>query len=187
MVQKIGLFTARAHQFAENEVLAPPNFARTQKERVCPMTKDNGEAGEILSPALAALLQIMTSTEVAEAKCVEAAKAIIEYEAPQGVYDLTHRYLIGVAEDEEQSTDLRLEALKLLRKVEARRVAPPPAASLVANKETAERLGRAKQRLALVAEGKWPTSEAGWAENADNPALEMSTVGLAERLKAARR
>ncbi len=41
--------------------------------------------GEILSPALAALLQIMTSTEVAEAKCVEAAKAIIEYEAPQGL------------------------------------------------------------------------------------------------------
>lgn len=143
--------------------------------------------GEILSPALAALLQIMTSTEVAEAKCIEAAKAIIEYEAPQGVYDLTHRYLIGVAEDDEQSTDLRLEALKLLRKVEARRVTPPPAASRVAHTETAERLGRAKQRLALVAEGKWPTSEAGWAESADNPALEMSTVGLAERLKAARR
>ncbi|NKB78972.1 hypothetical protein HED49_08275 [Ochrobactrum daejeonense] len=41
------------------------------------------------------------------------------------VYDLTHRYLLGVAEDDEQSTDLRLEALKLLRKVEARRVTPP--------------------------------------------------------------
>ena len=187
MVQKIGLFAARAHQLAEHEALAPPNFAATQKERVRPMTKDNGEAGEILSPALAALLQIMTSTEVAEAKCVEAAKAIIEYEAPQGVYDLTHRYLIGVAEDEEQSTDLRLEALKLLRKVEARRVTPPPAASLVASKETAERLGRARLRLDLVAKGAWPTSEAGWTEGAESPTLEMSPTGLAERLKAARR
>ncbi|WP_454623198.1 hypothetical protein [Brucella anthropi] len=143
--------------------------------------------GEILSPALAALLQIMTSTEVAEAKCVEAAKAIIEYEAPQGVYDLTHRYLIGVAEDDEQSTDLRLEALKLLRKVEARRVTPPPAASLVANKETAERLGRAKQRLALVAEGKWPTSDADWTEQATALPVQGTCEGLAERLKAARR
>nr|WP_278437150.1 hypothetical protein [Brucella anthropi] len=147
MVQKIGLFAARAHQFAENEVLAPPNFARTEKERVCPMTKDNGEAGEILSPALAALLQIMTSTEVAEAKCVEAAKAIIEYEAPQGVYDLTHRYLIGVAEDDEQSTDLRLEALKLLRKVEARRIVPG-----VAKGEDTEKAKRLAERLEAARE-----------------------------------
>ncbi|MEE9922840.1 MAG: hypothetical protein PBV01_05640 [Brucella anthropi] len=103
--------------------------------------------GEILSPALAALLQIMTSTEVAETKCVEAAKAIIEYEAPQGVYDLTHRYLIGVAEDEEQSTDLRLEALKLLRKVEARRVVPG-----VAKGEDTEKAKRLAQRLEAARE-----------------------------------
>ena len=143
--------------------------------------------GEILSPALAALLQIMTSTEVVEAKCVEAAKAIIEYEAPQGVFDLTHRYLLGVAEDDEQSTDLRLEALKLLRKVEARRVAPPRVASLIANKETTERLGRAKQRLTLVAEGKWPPEDADWTEQVMVLPVQGSTEGVAERLKAARR
>lgn len=142
---------------------------------------------EILSPALVALLQIMTSADVSEARCIEAAKAIIEYEAPQGVYDLTHRYLLGVAEDEAQDVGLKLEALKLIRKVEARRVVPgvAVAADATASRETARRLGLAKYRLSLMAEGKWPPVE-GWEQAAVPEAVTRNTEGLAERLKAAR-
>lgn len=142
---------------------------------------------EILSPALVALLQIMTSADVAEARCVEAAKAIIEYEAPQGVYDLTHRYLLGVAEDEGQDVGLKLEALKLLRKVEARRVVPgvAVAADAAISRETARRLGSAKCRLSLIAAGKWPPVE-GWEQAVVPMDVTVNTGGLAERLKAAR-
>lgn len=142
---------------------------------------------EILSPALVALLQIMTSADVSEARCIEAAKAIIEYEAPQGVYDLTHRYLLGVAEDEAQDVGLKLEALKLIRKVEARRVVPgvAVAANATISQETARRLGSAKRRLSLIAEGKWPPGE-GWEQAAVPEAVTLDADGLAERLKAAR-
>lgn len=142
---------------------------------------------EILSPALVALLQIMTSADVSEARCIEAAKTIIEYEAPQGVYDLTHRYLLGVAEDEGQDVGLKLEALKLIRKVEARRVVPgvAVAADATVSREIATRLGLAKRRLALIAEDKWPPGE-GWEQAAVSEAVTLKTDGLAERLKAAR-
>ncbi len=139
---------------------------------------------EPISRALQALLDLMVNSELADGQRLEAAKAIIEYEAPQAVFDLTHEFLLMIAEGE--NVELTLRALQLVRKVEARRVAPPPAQSAIANKETAERLGRARLRLDLIGKGEWPTSEAGWTEGTASPTVEMSAVGLAERLKAAR-
>lgn len=138
---------------------------------------------EILSPAVAALLDIMTSTEVAEGRCIEAARAIIEYEAPPGVFDLTHRYLMGMAQDAEQDVGLRLEALKLLRKVEARRVVPSPAPSIAMAKATTQAMVNARKRMALNAKGQWPTQSV-WAERGDAEASEDD--GLAATVKRVR-
>lgn len=121
---------------------------------------------EIISPALAALLDIMTSANVPEAKCIEAARAIIEYEAPPGVFDLTHAFLMGVAQNDAQDVGLKLEALKLIRKVEARRVMPGAGnpADVVVSKALARRVAVAKQRLALIKDRKWPPDDSRWAE-----------------------
>ncbi|ESX48815.1 hypothetical protein NLY43_24125 [Mesorhizobium sp. C416B] len=79
---------------------------------------------ETLSPALQKLLGIMTSPDVPVDRSIEAAKAIIEYEAPPEVFELTYQFLMGVANDPKADVGLQLEALKLIRKVEARRVSP---------------------------------------------------------------
>ncbi|TPN28355.1 hypothetical protein FKO01_21790 [Mesorhizobium sp. B2-3-3] len=75
-----------------------------------------------ISPALQKLLEIMCSPDVPVARSLLAAKAIIEYEAPEEVKDLTYRFLMGVAEGSD--VGLQLKALELLRKVEAKRVSP---------------------------------------------------------------
>lgn len=77
-----------------------------------------------ISPALRKLLDIMTSPEVPVARSIAAARAIIEYEAPSEVFDLTYRFLMGVAEDPKSDVGLQLKALELIRKVEAKRVSP---------------------------------------------------------------
>lgn len=143
---------------------------------------------EIVSPTLATLLDIMTSDEVPEVRCIEAAKAIIEYEAPAGVFDLTYQFLLGVAQDARQDVGLKLEALKLIRKVEARRVVPgtAKAADARASAEAAQRLARANHRLALMKEGKWPAPD-GWAEGLSPVrGVAVKVNGMAERLEAAR-
>jgi hypothetical protein len=101
----------------------------------------------------------MTSTNVAESKCVEAARAIIEYEAPPGVFDLTHRYLMGLVEDAEQDVGLKLEALKLIRRVEARRVVPGAVADAEKTAQLAKRVEAARKRVARFRDGQ-STAEA---------------------------
>lgn len=143
---------------------------------------------EIISPALGALLDIMTSMEVEEARCVAAARAVIEFEAPAEVFDLTYKYLLGVATDERQEVGLKLEALKLIRKVEAKRVVPGTAAAVnvVAAKALGRRSAVAKRRVALMREGKWPPRDSGWMADAVGEPMAVEPEGLAERLKAAR-
>ena len=79
---------------------------------------------ETLGPVLSSLLDIMTSDKVSDDEAIEAARAIIEYESPPGVHELAQDYLTSVAQNERKKPGLRLEALKLLRKVESRRVSP---------------------------------------------------------------
>jgi hypothetical protein len=142
-----------------------------------------------ISPALGALLDIMTSHEIPEAKCIEAARAIIEYEAPAEVFDLTHRYLMGVAKEEGQDVALKLKALELIRKVEAKRVVPGTAKAIDTAK--ALRLGKqlalAKRRMELVKGGAWPPS-AGWGDDlGEVRGVVVEEEGFAERLEAASR
>lgn len=132
---------------------------------------------EILSPAVQVLLGIMVSREFPEGKCLEAAKAVIEYEVSPGVYSLVAKYLLGVAEDPRHDVALRLEALKTLRKVEARRVVPGEGSARNAP-GLADQMQAARERVAAKAEGRLPTLRA--VPN------EIKGSGLAAKLQRAR-
>ncbi len=144
---------------------------------------------EAISPTLGALLDIMVSPDIAEARCLEAAKAIIEYECPPEVFAIVQSYLMGVAQGEGQPVELRLRALELIRKVEARRVTPgttkavDAAAAMALGREVAT----AKRRVELVRAGEWPP-KAGWADDVGEVrGIVVEEEGVAERLEAARR
>jgi hypothetical protein len=141
-----------------------------------------------ISKALGALLDIMTSDEVKESQCIEAARAIIEYEAPPEVFDLTYAYLLGVAQGEGQDVGLKLEALKLIRKVEAKRVVPgtTKAVDSAAAIELGRGVAAARRRVELVRAGEWPP-KAGWADDlGEVRGIVIEEEGVAERLEAAR-
>lgn len=140
-----------------------------------------------LSRALVALLDLMTDTELWIGRRVEAAKAIIEHEAPTEVFDLTHQFLLGVAEGGED-VEWKLKALALLRKVEARRVVPGTTTGPSDNASNALglRLSAAKRRVELVKAGEWPPLP-GWQR--DLVPAKVSTAmpsDFAEKLKEAR-
>lgn len=143
---------------------------------------------QIISSALGALLDIMTSHEVKETQCIEAARAIIEYEAPAEVFDLTYEYLMGVARDAGQDVALKLEALKLIRKVEAKRVVPgaSKAVDTVGAVALGRRIGTAKRRVELMRNGKWPAPD-GWDKDlGEIRGVVVDEEGIAGRLEAAR-
>lgn len=144
---------------------------------------------EIISPALGALLDIMVSPDIDERRCLEAAKAIIEYECPPEIFAIVQSYLMGVAEGKGQPVELKLKALELIRKVEARRVTPGTTKAVDTTQAMA--LGKAaataKRRLELVKGGRWPAPE-GWAEDlGEFRGIVVEEEGIAERLEAARR
>jgi len=119
-----------------------------------------------ISPALSTLLDIMTSDTVAEAQCIEAARAIIEYEAPEEVFAITRAYLMGVAQDADQPVTLKLKALELIRKVEAKRVVPgtAKAADTARGRALGLRLATARKRMELVRDRAWPAPR-GWEDD----------------------
>ncbi len=144
---------------------------------------------EIISPALGALLDIMVSPDIAEARCLEAAKAIIEYECPPDVFAIVQSYLMGVAQGEGQPVELRLRALELIRKVEARRVTPgtTKAVDTTAAMALGREVATAKRRVELVRAREWPPKE-GWADDlGEVRGIVVEEEGMAERLEAARR
>ena len=132
---------------------------------------------EILTPAVSILLEIMVSTDVAEARCVEAAKAVIEYEVSPGVYALVAKYLLGVAENPHHDATLRLEALKTLRKVEARRVVPGE--GFKDDPGLAEQMRAGRERVAARAAGQQPPLRLVSTE-------EVAGTGIAAKLQRAR-
>jgi hypothetical protein len=103
--------------------------------------------------AVAALRQIMLddSETMPIRRRIEAAEQLLEYEAPVEIVEDAKAFLTSIAEAEETLVDFRLDALKLLRKAEARKVVPPKAS--VRNNprriEMCRALEIAKRRAAL--------------------------------------
>jgi hypothetical protein len=70
------------------------------------------------------LLEIMDDTEMSTHRRVEAAEALLGFEAPTDVVSRARDYLVSVFEDREEEIGNRMDALKLSRKFEAKRIAP---------------------------------------------------------------
>jgi hypothetical protein len=140
-----------------------------------------------VSPALIHLLDLMTDPELHISQQLDAARAIIEHEAPSEVFDLTYQFLLGIAEGDD-AAEWKLKALALIRKVEAKRVVPGTTQGLdtVAAQALGRRVAKARRRVALFRAGEWPAPE-GW--DSDVTPVKMSPVtvdGVANRLERAR-
>jgi hypothetical protein len=74
--------------------------------------------------AIDTLLQIMRDAEVSTRRRIEAAEALMGFEAPPDAVGQAREYLMSVFEDREEEIGNRMDALKLSRKFEAKRIAP---------------------------------------------------------------
>lgn len=115
------------------------------------------------SRAVSALLEILRDTDQAPARRLEACEHVLDFEAEAKAIEEAKAAVLSIAEASETSVDLRLAALKLLRRVEARRVSPGRATS-----EQDVGIARAveivRRRKALVKAGIFPYP-AGYADD----------------------
>jgi len=70
------------------------------------------------------LLEIMDDTEMSTHRRVEAAEALLGFEAPTDAVSRAREYLMSVFEDREEEIGNRMDALRISRKFEAKRIAP---------------------------------------------------------------
>jgi hypothetical protein len=69
------------------------------------------------------LIEIMLDEDAAPRRRVQAARGLIEYEAPPEVAEAAKEFLAQVYEDSDQNLQDRLDALEVARKAEARKIA----------------------------------------------------------------
>src|SRR6516225_4290500 len=70
------------------------------------------------------LLEIMADTEMSTRRRIEAAEALLGFEAPADAVSKARDYLMSVFENREEEIGHRMDALKLSRKCEAKKIAP---------------------------------------------------------------
>ena len=69
-------------------------------------------------------LEIMTDSEMDPRRRIEAAEALLGFEAPPNVTNRAREFLAGVFEDRDQHIADRMEAAQVTRKFEAKKIAP---------------------------------------------------------------
>jgi hypothetical protein len=74
--------------------------------------------------AINAALQIMSDSIAPMRRRIEAAEALLGFEAPADAVSRAREFLIGVFEDAEQGIDNRMDALQISRKFEAKKIMP---------------------------------------------------------------
>ena len=119
-----------------------------------------------MTRAITALLDIMNDTEAPLRRRIEAAAGLLDFEAPSEIADAAKNFLTSVFEDTDQHVDDRLDALKLMRKSEARKITQPTvsAADERANREAWRKLEIARRRVTMVELGLWPPAR-NWADD----------------------
>jgi hypothetical protein len=70
------------------------------------------------------LLEIMADADMATRRRIEAAEAVLGYEAPTDAVSRAREYLMSIFENRDEEIGNRMDALKLSRKFEAKRIAP---------------------------------------------------------------
>ena len=120
-----------------------------------------------MTRAIAALLEIVSDDD-APLRCrIEATEGLLAYEAPQEAIDQAKAFLTSVFEDSEQRVDDRLDALKLMRKAEARKITTPTitAEDARANRELWRDIEMGLRRAALFRAGLWENAPKDWADD----------------------
>jgi hypothetical protein len=77
-----------------------------------------------ISRAILALVEIMREAEHGRRRRIEACEHLLDYECPTEVIDEAKAVLLSIVEDSETFVDVKLTALKLLRRCESKRVSP---------------------------------------------------------------
>src|SRR5215472_11882224 len=77
------------------------------------------------SRTIAALVEIMRDNEaMLPRRRIEACEHLLDYECPREVIEEAKAVLMSIVEDGETLVDVKLDALKLLRRAESRKVSP---------------------------------------------------------------
>jgi hypothetical protein len=71
-----------------------------------------------------ALLEIMADADMGTRRRIEAAEAILGYEAPTDTVSRTREFLISVFENKEETISDRMDAMKISQKFGAKKIAP---------------------------------------------------------------
>jgi len=128
-----------------------------------------------ITASITALLAIMGDEGESMRRRVDAAEALLTYETPEEITERAKAFLTTLLEDRNRiTTDYRLEASRLLRKAEARKIVQQSARSADADRwrETMRQLAIRRRRVRLVEAGLWPAPK-GWYDDLllvpDNP------------------
>src|SRR5262245_41469997 len=119
-----------------------------------------------MSRATEVLLKIMLDTEEFTGPRLEAAANLLSFEASEAEVAAAKTYLTSVFEGNE-SPAIRLEALKLMRKAESRRVVlstVPAQGDIERRRQLWLRLRTARRRMKMIRAGLWPGPR-GWADD----------------------
>ena len=120
-----------------------------------------------MTRAIVALLEIMSDPDAPLRRRIEATEGLLAYEAPQEVVDQAKAFLTSVFEDDEQRVDDKLDALRLMRKAEARKVTTPTVTpeDARANRELWRKLEIGSRRVAMIEAGLWGNHPKDWASD----------------------
>jgi hypothetical protein len=118
-----------------------------------------------MTRAIVALLEIMADTEAPLRRRIEATEGLLAYEAPQEAVDQAKAFLTSVFEDDEQRVEDKLDALRLMRKAEARKVTTPTVTpeDAGANRELWRNIEIGMRRVAMIEAGLWEDHPKDWA------------------------
>ena len=120
-----------------------------------------------MTRAIAALLEIMSDADAPLRRRIEATELLLAYDAPPEAVDQARTFLTAVFEDAEQRVDDRLDALRLMRKAEARKITAPTvtAEDARANRELWRQLEIGSRREKLFKAGLWGDHPKNWADD----------------------
>jgi hypothetical protein len=147
-----------------------------------------------MTASIAALREIMLDDTISLCDRMEAAEDLLTFEAPADATEEAKAFLTQVFEDSENHVNTRLDALKIIRKAEARKITHPPvsAASEGERREEWRKHIWFKRRSKLLDAGFDPLP-AGWDDDLgedfvppDGDPPRFNPIGLAERMREAR-
>jgi hypothetical protein len=120
-----------------------------------------------ITASITALLAIMGNETESMRRRIDSAEALLTYEAPEFVIERAKGFLTALLEVHQGvRTDHRLEASRLLRKAEAKKIVQQSVRSAESDqwREVGQRMAMARRRMKLLQAGLWP-APTDWADD----------------------